>query len=72
MAACGSVSALLTAAIACAFYAVFLRDGQQQQPVLEDGQQQQQQGYELGSGKMFDSIATRYDLINKVQQGRRV
>lgn len=53
---CGPASAFITAAVACVVYAV-LRSGQQ--PAF-DGE------YELGSGKMFDSIAPRYDLINKV------
>lgn len=53
---CGSASAVITAVVACVAYAV-----------LRGGQQQAAQGeYELGSGKMFDSIAPRYDIINKV------
>ncbi|CAM9809382.1 unnamed protein product [Pylaiella littoralis] len=62
MTPCGGVLALLIAAVACVAYAVFIRGGQQQL-VSEGGQRQE---YELGSGKMFDSIAPRYDLINKV------
>lgn len=54
---CGSASAVITAVVACVAYAV-LRGGQQ--PATAEGE------YELGSGKMFDSIAPRYDLINKV------
>eukprot|EP00752_Nemacystus_decipiens_P009755 g8712.t1 len=46
----------MTAVVACVAYAV-LRGGQQPAPEGE---------YQLGSGKMFDSIAPRYDLINKV------
>lgn len=56
---CGSASAVITAVVACVAYAV-LRGGQQQP--ASDGD------YELGSGKMFDSIAPRYDLINKVRR----
>lgn len=53
---CGSASAVIAAVVACLAYA-FLRG--EQQPAPEGG-------YELGSGEMFDSIAPRYDLINKV------
>lgn len=53
---CGPTSAVIAAAAACVAYAV-LRGAQQPAPEGE---------YELGSGKMFDSIAPRYDLINKV------
>ena len=39
--------------------------------VMYGGKQSEQQSgggeeYQLGSGKMFDTIAPRYDLINKV------
>ncbi|CAM9383295.1 unnamed protein product [Hapterophycus canaliculatus] len=57
---CGTTSAVLTAVIACFAYAFLVRN-QQHQLEAEGGV-----GYELGSGKMFDSIAPRYDLINKV------
>lgn len=53
---CSPVSAVITAVAACVAYAV-LRGGQQ--PTVEGD-------YVLGSGKMFDSIAPRYDVINKV------
>ena len=52
----GSASAVVTAVVACVAYAV-LRGVQQP---AHEGE------YDLGSGEMFDSIAPRYDLINKV------
>lgn len=58
MAPCGVASAAVTAVVACLAFAV-----------MYGGQQSKQQGggeYQLGSGKMFDTIAPRYDLINKV------
>ncbi|CAM9486623.1 unnamed protein product [Ectocarpus fasciculatus] len=58
---CGATSAVLTAVAACVAYAVIFLGGQQQRSGSEGGGE-----YELGSGKMFDSIAPRYDLINKV------
>ncbi len=54
----GGASAVIAAAVACVVYAV-----------LRGGQRKGREGggeYELGSGEMFDSIAPRYDLINKV------
>lgn len=60
---CGATSAVLTAVAACVAYAVLFWGGQQQRSGSEGGGE-----YELGSGKMFDSIAPRYDLINKVWQ----
>lgn len=57
---CGTTSAVLAAVLACFAYAFLVRS-QQHQLEGERGA-----GYELGSGKMFDSIAPRYDLINKV------
>lgn len=61
---CGPASAVLAAAVACVVYAV-----------LRGGQQRGREGggeYELGSGEMFDSIAPRYDLINKVRESALV
>lgn len=56
---CGAVSALLAAVVACLAY-VLLRNSGQQEDSPAPG------AYELGSGRMFDAIAPRYDLINKV------
>lgn len=64
---CGVTSAVLTAVAACVAYAVIFWGGQQQRSRSEGGEE-----YELGSGKMFDSIAPRYDLINKVQATARL
>ena len=59
MMSCGMASAIALAAFACFAY-VMLSGMEQQQPVGEEGT------YELGSGRMFDAIAPRYDMINKV------
>ncbi|CAM9225519.1 unnamed protein product [Scytosiphon promiscuus] len=57
---CGATSAVLAAVVACFAYACLVRN-QHSQLEAEAGEE-----YVLGSGKMFDSIAPRYDLINKV------
>lgn len=60
MAPCGVVSAALAALVACFAFTVMYGGKQLEQKGGED--------YQLGSGKMFDAIAPRYDLINKVRQ----
>lgn len=58
---CAIVSAILAASSACIAYVV-LSAGQKQQQ-----QQGESAEYDLGSGRMFDAIAPRYDVINKVR-----